>query len=382
MSQGQDMLTTGIRALPQPVEYLVAPGGYLTVLDPIVGRLPSGWASKPEALDQFRPIVTRVVRELASAVPKSLRDMARYFSLGIDVRDTDPHGWNHAELVAVVELSTGDLLLLTAKTYPTEDQTRTLIRAVDWETHLWRPGNGDRVLVLGCHDLNVYNNRALTNAAKDREGFKFRALSEGREVFLRFDPTHILHHPHATDIANTWRGAWAGVKALHPKLKQGVSGIGHPLLMSRENDDIEVVLAATEVPQCSSLDVIVVGNATSRGRQADVIPAGLDRKIRSSEMEEEERKELALYKKGVEEYLFFAKEGKKLHPRARTTMPAPPSKAHKRAKATTSNSCPSSTFRTSSGARASGRVSARSMALPVAIGAALGASAVHFAKRA
>jgi len=339
LPQAQRLLGEGLRALPRSVEYLVGPGGYVTLYAP-VSDFESGWGSSERLPESLEKIAHACAKELVSGLSAAERAKARYFSFGLDIRDDSPAVEKHAELVVVTDLRTGKLSLLTGKTYPTDDQARTLIRAADWRSHLWTPPNGDRVIVLGCHDFNVYSNRAMTNAAKDKDGERFKEIQKARALFEAFGPTHVLHHPHGTDLASTWRVAYSGVKALHPRLEQAVSGIGHPRFKSRENDDTEVVLAATQTPACASVDVVVRGNAGPTLRQADAIPRSLDTAVSPEEKTREDAKAQAGYERGMAEWRHFEKHGVPTRKGARTTKPAPPPKPHRGIKTTAKNPCP------------------------------------------
>lgn len=155
LAQAQRLLTDGLRALPRPVEYLVGPGGFVTLYAP-VADFESGWGSSERLPESFEKLAKACAAELSDSVPDVARRKAHYFTFGLDIRDDSPAVEKHAELVVVVDLRTSKMVLLTGKTYPTDDQARTLIRAADWRSHLWTPPNGDRVIVLGCHDFNIY----------------------------------------------------------------------------------------------------------------------------------------------------------------------------------------------------------------------------------
>jgi hypothetical protein len=62
----------------------------------------------------------------------------------------------------------------------------------------------DTVMILGCHDLTVYNPRAQATARGWRQDVnaKFRALAAARR------PVAVLHHPHTTTKCGTWEGKW------------------------------------------------------------------------------------------------------------------------------------------------------------------------------
>ena len=48
------------------------------------------------------------------------------------------------------------------------------------------------------------------------------AIDERRDDFK---PTIILHHPHTTDNAATWRASWNALARRHPTLRAWASGV-------------------------------------------------------------------------------------------------------------------------------------------------------------
>ncbi len=62
----------------------------------------------------------------------------------------------------------------------------------------------DTVMILGCHDLTVYNPNAQAPASGSRQDVntEFRALAAARR------PAAVLHHPHTTTKCGTWEGKW------------------------------------------------------------------------------------------------------------------------------------------------------------------------------
>jgi hypothetical protein len=245
------MLYNGLTALPEPVRYFVAPGGFVTKLI---------WPGTDyDLIDEapeefFKNDAQIIVEEVVADLPRGAhRSSAAYFSFGIDFRTRD--GGKYAELVAVVDLATRRLVRLTGKSYPTQDEMKLLLRVANFESHLFEPGNGDVVLVLGCHDLNLFNARGAASA-KDA---KLPLIKEAHRVFP--GATVVLHHPHYTDIANTWVAGWRGIKKALPTLEAGASGIARPCLGTRANDSLEVIAEATQLYPCTSIDVVVWGHS-------------------------------------------------------------------------------------------------------------------------
>lgn len=105
-----------------------------------------------------------------------LRSACDYLSFGIDSKKrlvSTTHNLiseQHVELVCVVDLRTGDRHW-TGKFYPTSSQAGTIIRFPDLKSHFLAL-DGARVMVLGCHDITVFNPRSQAKShgwRKDRK---------------------------------------------------------------------------------------------------------------------------------------------------------------------------------------------------------------------
>ena len=162
----------------------------------------------------------QVAREVVPAELRGrLREHTRYVTLGIDThkelisttqnRIREPH----AETVVVLDLDAGRYHA-TAKSYPAPAQERSLLRSKNLESHFLDLDDGSCVLVLGCHDLSVWNPRS-SNARgwRAKVNAEFRALARARK------PTVVLHHPHTADCKMTWRAAWASLERELPSVK-------------------------------------------------------------------------------------------------------------------------------------------------------------------
>ena len=106
---------------------------------------------------------------------------------------------------------------MTGKSYPTASQVGSLARLTRLRTHLPLLPNGDRVLLLGCFDLALFNNRVSSRVS--RSYWRYWAIRRMRGLAARFPPNVVLQHPHETDSPDTWRGGWRCIQ-------QNVGSIG------------------------------------------------------------------------------------------------------------------------------------------------------------
>lgn len=145
------------------VELTIRSGGFLE------GDFPGGWSgglgwnSQPRDLPGLiraaRPVVeSALTRRLLSAAAARTRILA----LGGDLYSDA----GHAELVAVVNCRSGRIVGWTGKSYPTAGQASDLVHVTDLRSHLFELA-GERVLILGCHDLNMFSARAIANQSPD-----------------------------------------------------------------------------------------------------------------------------------------------------------------------------------------------------------------------
>jgi hypothetical protein len=207
------------------LKFLITPGGF------VVGDFPTswsdgiGWNSKPSDLFELQkhafPTLSRTVTK---KVLKAAAGKVDVLTIGIDlVSDERQKRKKHAELVAIYEIA-NRRVFWTGKSYPTIGQERNLVQVVDLRTHLQRLA-GERVLVLGCHDLNMFSPRSW--ASQESPGDRRQRCNEMRRIVHQFNPTIVLHHPHGTDSPNIWRTAWGGLTRKSHHLQSWASGIGY-----------------------------------------------------------------------------------------------------------------------------------------------------------
>jgi len=152
---------------------------------------------------------------------QKLQSICKYMTIGIDGYNY-PTNNQSIELVGLFDLKKKKVIRWTGKFYPTENQKKRLIKINDWNKHFIKVG-GDNVIILGCHDLNVFNARGQAKAKGERrrKANKFKRLSK------EFEPDIILQHPHTTHSPNVWLQGWAGVNKEFPNLKHYASGINY-----------------------------------------------------------------------------------------------------------------------------------------------------------
>ncbi len=201
---------------------------YLDFVTLCGGFVVSKWPEhvNPRNVDRFDPPedfiedVFNAAGEVAGALElDAFRDVARYVTFGVDfmyrfARGCDPgriYEGLHMELVCVYD-TYHDGFYWTGRSYPTDKQKRELI-CVPVDTHfmvLEVGGIESPVLVLGCHDLHVFNPRAWAKA----KGYK-KEVQDGIIEWCKANkPVALLHHPHMTDSYATWHMAIVGMKKL------------------------------------------------------------------------------------------------------------------------------------------------------------------------
>ncbi len=227
----------------------------------------------PAVRDNLNPSAEAVRRLIASAnkvcdqlldeaAIQILRSVCDYLSFGVDSRKrlvsttrnliSEPH----VELVCVVNLRTGERHW-TGKSYPTSSQAGKIIRFPDLNSHFLAL-DGTRTMVLGCHDITVFNPRSQAKSS----GWRKEVSEAFRVLAKEYAPVFVLHHPHTATKSRTWSHAWAGLHRELPSVEHSV-GTGAYWMADSGWDRIsrlDDVLAATK--RGSVVDVVArVGGA-------------------------------------------------------------------------------------------------------------------------
>jgi hypothetical protein len=231
-------------------KFTITPGGF------VVGDFPSRWSgglawdSSSEDLDALvrvaQPLVDACVTKKVLA---AARARTRVLTIGVDLMSDA----EHAELVAVIDCDSGKVVRWTGKSYPTGKQEALLVQVSDVSTHLLEIAD-EKVLVLGCHDLNMFSTRARANQSPN--GVRRRRCDEMATATARFKPTIVLQHPHSTDTPNIWRMPWACLAREYPSVGAYASGIGYFRWSGKPRRPLREVLAGTR-SEDGVVDVVV-----------------------------------------------------------------------------------------------------------------------------
>ena len=211
----------------QKFEFLITPGGFLTFTFPPSIR---HGISIPFAEKHLIPVLQREAdrtinsffKGLSPDIYIKLKEIADYFTIGIDGRNSINK--QHIEFVAVFDLKQEEVIQWTGKFYPTEQQKKDLIKINDLNTHFIKL-NHQNLLILGCHDLNVFSPRGQATASPD--GWKKRTADRFKKLCKEFNPDIVLQHPHSTDTPNIWNAAWRELERELPNVKHFASGINY-----------------------------------------------------------------------------------------------------------------------------------------------------------
>ena len=213
---------------PGKALFAMTPGGFVQAPFPADWEGGCGWSSRPCDFRGLLGYARKAVDEvLTPKVLDAARGRAQFLTLGVDLNersgklkmDGQARG-KHAELVAIVDVKSGKPAQWTGKSYPVSGQERTLVHEADLKSHFFC-FDDERVLVLGCHDLNMFSPRSKANLKKGSE--RYRRSMQMRRLAKSFKPTMILHHAHSTDSPRIWAQPWNCA----PKLLPGRGSVRH-----------------------------------------------------------------------------------------------------------------------------------------------------------
>lgn len=206
-------------------KFLMVPGGFAEAPWPKDWKGQSGWASRPQDGDLLVQVARKQINRIMDPELRKLaQNKVDFITIGIDVCLDEGVSGPHAELIGVYDVKAGKVVGFTGKSYPLGAQEETLVQVADLHSHFMELG-GDKVMILGCHDLNMFSPRAIANhkpgTERSNRSKAMRKLAEAE------NPVVVLQHPHATDTAKTWHIAWSGIRQAFAKLKTWASGIGY-----------------------------------------------------------------------------------------------------------------------------------------------------------
>lgn len=246
----------------EKVKFLMTCGGFVQFKWPkyiSYGDIKDNKSPKIESVE----VLVREAKECAKAIitnglGEKLKEVTDYFTLGIDsykekISMTQSYiGELHIELALMIDLR-NDKIYWTGKSYPTTGQQYGLVRIADLKKHFLNLSDVGKVMLLGCHDLSMFNNRNMENTGRWRKKIKmdFRRLSKEEK------PVIVLHHPHTTVKVTTWRNSWRTLEREVPTV-QKYTGAGRYYEPDRiKYDPLNDVLKATK--KAPTIDFIIRG---------------------------------------------------------------------------------------------------------------------------
>ncbi|MCK4346984.1 MAG: hypothetical protein KAW47_00055 [Thermoplasmatales archaeon] len=226
-------------------EFILTPGGFLNFELPCklqydVDLKKAEKIKVPIFYSRAEQVINDFFKDLSEKTVKQLNDTADYFTIGID--GFNPKNNQSIEIVAVYDLREQKVIHWTGKFYPTEGQKRNLVKINDLNTHFIQLNN-QKIVILGCHDLNVFSPRG--QAVAKPNSWKKKTSNKFRKDCKQFCPSIILHHPHTTDTPNIWNLPWRTVEKELPNVSHFASGIKY-YRREGERGDINTVLKKTK----------------------------------------------------------------------------------------------------------------------------------------
>ena len=255
----------GLRA-----RFAITMGGFLQTRFATSWSGGTGWDS---SADDFAALIAAaqpsVTALLSQRVVSAAARCTQYLTLGIDLVWEDGL---HGELVAIVDVAAGTVAHWTGKSFPSAAQSYRLIQVAGLQSHCF-DGADERVLVLGDHDLSIYNPRARKSL--DQGSLRGRRCQEMDALLSRYQPTMVLQHPHNMDSPQLFSQEWKQLLKQVPSISCWASGIAY---CSRDEGEAPL----------RSLDEVLQGARSAR-EVVDVIAAAPP--IRSSVPERHDGKQ-------------------------------------------------------------------------------------------
>lgn len=253
-TQGEQILCKTLdRSWPKDtiVDFLVTPGGFLQTEIKERWQQNCGWTSQPDDIDAFVEWSKNSVdRMLTDRLFASAAGKVKLLSIGSDVSLSDG---THAELIFVLDVAKRTIIHWTGKSYPTSGQERSLVQVTNLDTH-FTTLTGHRVMILGCHDLNMFS--ARTRANQNPKGVRRKRCDAMAKLTRRFKPTVVLQHPHSTDSPKIWSTPWACLARDYPSVKVWASGICYHNPEDDCRADLNKVLSGTSSGEDAVIDIV------------------------------------------------------------------------------------------------------------------------------
>jgi len=238
------MLQTACKKLSNHVDVIQTAGGYIQLYLDFNG-CPTGERSTEKDFTRVTAEAEKLLSASIAKVADNCRLKASFVTLGVDVNDNNDTE-SHAELVTTYSFEEKKFIYWTGKSYPVAFQAKTLLYCIDLESHLQEIA-GYRVIVLGCHDLNMFSPRTRANV--NRSSYKGKVIRKFDSLVIKYSPTVVLQHPHFTDTPRIWITGWTGVRRYIGTVDSYSSGIHYENMDGSEvrEPNIIKVLAASKM---------------------------------------------------------------------------------------------------------------------------------------
>jgi len=238
----------------QKVKFIITCGGFIqfplpkSILSQNIKEIENNYTNLIKDIVSKAEKVVKIV--LTEDLIKKLRDLADYITIGIDSFEKKYHPY--LELVSLIDLR-NKKYYWTGKSYPTSKQHKTLIQIKDLRSHFVELDDVGKIMILGCHDLNLFNNRNWKNTGEWRRNIKnkFKKLAKNKAPYC------VLHHPHSTVKIRSWSNPLHNLRKMLPSVKKYVSAGKYfePNSDQTKWNDIEKILQYTK--SGNSLDFII-----------------------------------------------------------------------------------------------------------------------------
>jgi len=155
----------------------------------------------------------------------------------------------YIQLVFLVDLKRNQFYW-TGKSYPMSGpEEKRLIRISDLTTHFYEVDVG-KVMILGCHDLNVFSPRGKATTKKEWR----KQVRDDFDKNIRTEkPKIVLQHPHIFTTPRTWTAAWNELLTTDDSIKYSSAG-----RFNEQNSKPDVLCnVLKKTNNCDTIDFVV-----------------------------------------------------------------------------------------------------------------------------
>ena len=220
------------------VDYLLTPGGFISIWFDWDGMLSD--ALEKEIFSRLKDSGKTFADYLFDKKSlEKLQTKTRFVFAGIDVSCVGSSNKEAASEFIFFKNVKSHVWDITGKSYPTMRQQNHIIKFDPLDSHFIEVDN-EKIMILGCHDLNLFNPRTI----KEVLGWRREIVEKFGKLAAIEKPTIVLQHPHTSDTPGTWRNTWINLKKLLPTVRE-FAGSGAYYRDDGERGSLEDCLAIT-----------------------------------------------------------------------------------------------------------------------------------------